>query len=29
MQLMLSINWELIQFVGISLLNEYVSNVRP
>ncbi|MCI4130131.1 hypothetical protein [Bacillus haynesii] len=29
MQVMLSINWELIQFVGISLLNEYVSNVRP
>ncbi|MEC1261726.1 hypothetical protein P9D34_14920 [Bacillus swezeyi] len=29
MQLVASINWELFQFVGISLLHEYVVNVRP
>ncbi|MEC0486744.1 hypothetical protein [Bacillus glycinifermentans] len=29
MQLVASINWELLQFVGISLLHEYVVNIRP
>ncbi|MFN2746890.1 MULTISPECIES: hypothetical protein [Bacillus] len=29
MQYVASINWELFQFVGISLLHEYVVNVRP
>ncbi|ASB90290.1 hypothetical protein OZL92_19465 [Bacillus sonorensis] len=29
MQLVTSINWELLQFVGISLLHEYLINIRP